>query len=256
VKSRQRRLRAIELSLTPQQIVVVWLRDALQAGTWEDGARHSPPYRSAVANAVFRAVTVSMKGQPEELIERAVLQARREADLLYMLVVHANTAVLESAIQREREYVFLLGHLGAEMNGSPTKDTVHILRLTVLIFLKSVIVLDAAIAQLVAGQLTGQPALFSDSEVQLAEQLEMATKLSTWFNKLAAQVCIAEINLERLRDSLQSEIDRQISVWVGLSRAVMLSLFGTTEEVHAAIDQGFLLGERKSDEGLYDAVEP
>jgi hypothetical protein len=32
MKSRQRRLKAIELSLTPQQIVVVWLRDALHAG--------------------------------------------------------------------------------------------------------------------------------------------------------------------------------------------------------------------------------
>jgi hypothetical protein len=31
MKSRQRRLKAIELSLTPQQIVVVWLRDAILA---------------------------------------------------------------------------------------------------------------------------------------------------------------------------------------------------------------------------------
>jgi hypothetical protein len=54
MKSRPRRLRSIELSLTPQQVVVVWLRDATQAGTFEEGARHSPPYRSAVANAVLR----------------------------------------------------------------------------------------------------------------------------------------------------------------------------------------------------------
>jgi hypothetical protein len=71
MKSRQRRLKAIELSLTPQQIEVVWLRDALHAGTLEEGARHSPPYRGVVANAVFRTVTESMKGQPEELIERS-----------------------------------------------------------------------------------------------------------------------------------------------------------------------------------------
>jgi hypothetical protein len=71
MKSRPRRLRAIELSLTPQQVVVVWLRDAVRAGTFEEGARHSPPYRGAVANAVLRTVRNSMKGHPEALIEGA-----------------------------------------------------------------------------------------------------------------------------------------------------------------------------------------
>jgi hypothetical protein len=121
MKSRQRRLMAIELSLTPQQIVVVWLRDALHAGTLDEGARHSPPYRGVIANAVFRTVTESMKGQPEELIERAILQARQEADLLYTLAVNANFRVMEIWSQREREYVFLLGYLSAEIHGKPTK---------------------------------------------------------------------------------------------------------------------------------------
>jgi hypothetical protein len=51
MKSRQKRLKAIELSLILQQVEVVWLRNALQAGTLKDGARHSPPYRGTVANA-------------------------------------------------------------------------------------------------------------------------------------------------------------------------------------------------------------
>ncbi len=72
MKSRQRRVKAIELTLTPQQIVLVCLRNALQAGTFEEAARHSPPYRRTVANAVLRAVRNSMKDQPEPLIERAV----------------------------------------------------------------------------------------------------------------------------------------------------------------------------------------
>jgi hypothetical protein len=44
MNSNERRLRTIYLSLTPQQIVGVWLRNALQAGTFEEGVRHSPPY--------------------------------------------------------------------------------------------------------------------------------------------------------------------------------------------------------------------
>jgi hypothetical protein len=33
MKNRQRRVRRIELSLTPQQVVMVWLKNALQAGS-------------------------------------------------------------------------------------------------------------------------------------------------------------------------------------------------------------------------------
>jgi hypothetical protein len=39
MKNRQRRLKAIELSLTPRQVVLLWLADAMQAGTF------SKPYR-------------------------------------------------------------------------------------------------------------------------------------------------------------------------------------------------------------------
>lgn len=123
--SRQKRLKAIELSLTPKQVVVMWLRNALEAGTCEKAARHSPPCRGAIANAVYNTVRNSMKGQPEPLIERAILQARQEADLLYQVVVNANITVLEDRAQREREYVLLLGYLGAEQSRKVTKDRIE-----------------------------------------------------------------------------------------------------------------------------------
>jgi hypothetical protein len=166
MKSRPRRLRSIELSLTPQQIVVVWLRDAVQAGTFEEGARHSPPYRGAVANAVLRTVQTSMKGQPEPLIERASLQARQEADLLYSLAVNANVEVIENREQREREYILLLGYLGAELRGERTKDRIERLRMAALLFIDAVIVLDAAITQVAAESFNGQPVLFCGQRSQ------------------------------------------------------------------------------------------
>jgi bisphosphoglycerate-dependent phosphoglycerate mutase len=69
-----------------------------------------------------------MKGQPESVIERAILQARREADLLYELIINANMVVLENTDQRERESFFLMGYLSAEMNGKFTKERVDVLR--------------------------------------------------------------------------------------------------------------------------------
>jgi len=241
MKSRQRRVRAIELTLTPHEVVLVWLRNALQAGTFEEGARHSPPYRGAIANEVLRTVRNGMKGQPEPLIERAVIRARQEADLLYNLVVNANTAVIEGRVERERECAFLFGYLSAEMHGKAPKDRVQRLRLAVLMFLESVITLDAAIAQVAAERLNGQPVLFRDCSVKLEEQLEMAQELSEHFNSLARAVDVAEINLEELRNSLQSETDRQISIWVHLAWTETLSLFGTEKERQAQIERDLLL---------------
>jgi hypothetical protein len=170
MRSRPQRLKAIELTLTPQQVVVVWLRNALQ-GTFEDGARRTPPPRESVANAVRSAVRNSMKGQPELLVERAVLQARREADVLYNLVVGANVEVIETALQREREYILLLGFLSAEIRGKASKDRVEILRLAFLMVIEPVIILDAAITQVAAARLIGQPVLFRDTAAKLEEQL-------------------------------------------------------------------------------------
>jgi hypothetical protein len=249
MKSRQRRLRAIELSLTPQQIVVVWLRDAVQAGTFEEGARHSPPYRSAVANAVLRTVQNSMKGQPEILIERASLQARQEADLLYSLAVNVNVEVIENREQREREYILLLGYLGAELRGERTKDRIERLRMAALLFIDAVIVLDAAITQVAAERLNGQLMLFRDCEAKLKEQLQMAERLSDHFNFLARAAGTAEINLEELRNSLQSETERQVSIWINLARVAALGAFGTDEQMHAAMDQYAILFEAKAEDG-------
>jgi hypothetical protein len=241
MKNRQRRVRAIELSLTPQQVVMVWLRDAVQAGTFEEGSRHSPPYRGVIANEVLSSVRNAMKGQPELQVERAVFQARREADLLHNLVVNVNLEVIESGRQRAREGAFLFGYLSAEIRGKATKDRVQTLRLSVLMFLESVIILDAAIAQVAAERLDGQPMLFHDCSVELEEQLQMVEDLSEHFNSLARAVDVAEINLEELRNSLQSETDRQISIWVRLAWTETLSLFGTEKEVRAAMEQSFLL---------------
>jgi hypothetical protein len=227
MKSRQRRLKAIELSLTPQQVVVVWLRDAVQAGTFEEGARHSPPYRGAVANAVLLTVRTSMKGQPEPMIERAILQARQEADLLYSLAVNANIEVIENREQREREYVLLLGYVAAELHGELTKDSVERLRMAVLLFVDAVVVLEGAIAQVSAEQLNSQPVLFRDCEVKLTEQLQMAERLTDHFNFLAHEVSAAEINLKELRNRLQSETDRQVSIWINLARVASLGAFGS-----------------------------
>jgi hypothetical protein len=176
------------------------------------------------------AVRNSTKGQPDLLVEQAVLQARQEADLLYNVVVAANVAVLENEQQRGREYVLLLRYLSAEMRAGLTEDRVMVLRLAFLLFIESVIILDAAVGQIAAERFNGQPVLFRDTAIMLTEQLKMASDLSNWFNEAAVRVGSAPI-----------DIDRQVSIWVHLAHTDTLSLFGTEKEIHAAMEQSYRL---------------
>lgn len=47
---------------------------------------------------------------------------------------------------------------------------------------------------------------------------------------------VSEINLEELRNRLQSEIDNQVSIWISLARVEAVGHFGTVEQMHAAMD--------------------
>ena len=237
MNNHQRRLKSVELSLTPQQVVLVWLRKAIQAGTFEDGARQTPEPRAEVANAVLLTVRNSMKGQSDLVIERAVLQARQEADLLYNLVVRANVAVLENVEQREREYFLLLGYLRAELGGTPIEGRIGTLRLALLMFVESVVVLDAAISRVVAEHMSGQPVLFRDCADNLQRQVEMAARLSGSFNCLGRRIAGVEINLEEVRDSLRAQIDEGVASWFNLARLEMLSEFGQEAMMRTVLEQ-------------------
>jgi hypothetical protein len=117
--------------------------------------------------------------------------------------------VLEGRVERGREYIILLGYLSAEIRGNLMKDRLEILRRVVLMFIEPVIILDAAIAQVVSERLNGQPVLFRDCSVKLEEQVQMAEELSEHFNLLARSVDAAEVSLEELRNNLQSETTGQ-----------------------------------------------
>ena len=135
-----------------------------------------------------------------------------------------------------------------EIRGQAPKDRVRTLHSVVLMFLESVITLDAAIAQVAMERLNGQPMLFHDCSLKLQEQLQMAEMLSEHFNFLARAVDGAEINPEELRNSLRPETDRLISIWVNRARLETLSAFGKEEEMYVAWDQHLFLFEPKSGE--------
>jgi len=76
----------------------------------------------------------------------------------------------------------------------------------------------------------------------------MAEQLTGYFNVLARAADTAEINLGELRKSLQSEADRQVSLWTSLAQLNTFGALGNSQEMHAAIDRPLLLCEAKSSE--------
>ena len=68
----------------------------------------------------------------------------------------------------------------------------------------------------------------------------------TWFIELASEVSAAEIDLEGVRNSLRSETNPQISIWVQLTCTAALSTFDSKEETHAAVDQYLRLSNRNA----------
>lgn len=151
-------------------VVLLWMKNALM-GIYEQGASPSPPPRGAIASSISRAVRSILKAQPETVVERAVRQARQEADSLYMLVVGANAAVQESGLEREREYLFLLAYLKTMIAGAATSKSEEELRVVTLLFVKEVLLLDGAVSQTSAERFGGQNLLFSDSASKLKEHL-------------------------------------------------------------------------------------
>jgi len=239
MKDQQQRLRAIELTLTPLQLVVLWLTKSLQAGTFEDGSQQSPSPREAVANAVYDTVRNCMEGQPEPLIERAVLQARQEADFLYNIIIDLNMAVRTSHENRVREYILLRGFLKAVNRGRRPEDCLEELRSGVLMLLRSVFILEGAIPQVAAERFGNQAILFSDTESNLKLQIQMAEALAKCFNLIATKLGVAEIKLDDVRRSVQPKIDQRVSEWIGSARLTMLSSFGEEKDCQAALKAAF-----------------
>ena len=113
MNNHQRRLKTIELTLTSLQVVLVWLRRAQKGGRFiESGPQPQSP-RELVANAVSGAIRSSMKGNGEPVIARAMQQARQEADLLYLLVIEANSSILRRSYESRQSLMLVNGHLQA-----------------------------------------------------------------------------------------------------------------------------------------------
>ena len=215
MKSRQRRLKTIELTLTPYQNVLLWLTNAVK-GTFEDGMHQAP--RSVIANSVLKTITHSMKGESDAVVERAVLQGRQEADVLFNLVITVNDRVLTSTSERIREYLLLRQYLRGMTYINVGPHSEEELRTTVLFVVEEALLLEGAISQVCAEHFGSQSILFSDSILKLKEQLDLANKVLGYFNLIAQKLNFKELTADSIREELGPYKAQQASRWMGLAQ--------------------------------------
>jgi hypothetical protein len=247
-----RRLTKVELSLSPEQIVQLWLKNAQASGPFLDRRRRGPSPRTVVANSMSKAVQSSMKGYSDQEIERAILQARQRTDFLYMLIVEANIAVFHSTSERRREVQMIRYHLRSIHCAAKNIESLEELRSAVLLFIEDGLVLEGALAQISAEHFDGQAVLFSDTSDRLVSQIGMATDVVAWFNLLAQEIGAIELSLEGLRNSLGSEVAKRVSEWVDHARLEMLSEFGEEGIFHEAFNRVVSKGEGQTTRNTSD----
>jgi hypothetical protein len=262
---RRRRLTKIEVNLTPEQIVLLWMKKSLSRPL-DDAALQCPPPREAIAKSVVRVVREALKGEPTTVVERAILQARREADWLYMIVVQINYRVKTQLDSSQRECAFLAGWLYTALQCSSFSlcsdgilETVGVLhralsipeellqtmrsdlptisweslQKTTLAFLQSILLLEATLSRISAERFGGHPILFSDSMEKLNKQLALVDEVLGYYNLLAREAHFAELTRDSISDSLGPLVDRKMSDIVLVAKAEMLAQQGEKVELRA-----------------------
>ena len=245
-----RRLKTIELTLTPEQIVLLWLGRARAAGGFCDIWRSSPEPRSFIAIAVSKAISERMQPFPEPLVGRAILKGRQKADVLYMLIVHINGTVLESEHPTGRAFSLLARYMLAVAQAPRNADQLKELRSALVPVIEDMLILEDAITRATAEHFINREILFRDASKVLEKQLEMVKRFVESFNYLTFQTPIAKIDLEVLRITTQSKVLAQCTEWIRHARLNMLLTFDPGESWRIVLDE-FISGKpsvKESDE--------
>jgi hypothetical protein len=230
MNKQQRRVKDLELSLTPLQAVLLWLKRAQTAAGYMDGGLESPPPREILAKSVSRATRNSMKGHPEPAVEQAIQQARQQADLLYQLVVQANSSILGDAYETRKSLMLVSGHLQATIcvpeDRIKESGLIPRLRLSLTLVLENFLITEEACSRISSERLEGQDVLFPDTRRELSEQIQVMKMLSDCFNEGATDFGEDGIDWEQIRTSIQPDVDQQVANWVDLARTDMLLAYG------------------------------
>jgi hypothetical protein len=196
----ERRLRAVEASLTPTQLVLRWLDEAHAFGDLESYVRSQLAEPSAegpldrLAREAAAGARASLRGKRPEIVDAAVRTALRETvfrfDLVMRILVTTHDLVereglIEAALSA---HLALLTTEGRERGGRDTRypERFATLRGLLLFRLAELRAAQEAREAVEARYLAGHTALFPDAVAAWAEQLRNSETLADVAVRLAA----------------------------------------------------------------------
>jgi hypothetical protein len=245
MSDRERRLRTIELTMTPLQVVLLWVSKAGAAETLLDACNQSPPPRQYVANAIGKAVQAGIKGQPGQrqpgqrrpgqLIQQAVDQAQREGDFLYLLVVQANTRVIEQVGSNLDCDRVLAGYVNCVFRMTNAGEELGSLRTEVSSYVENALILDEVVNKQSREYFESSDVLLRQPRELLDLQVKRAQTFLRAYNALAETFKAEFLDMDCIRERFAVRVDEEFVRAISLARATMLAIHRGPEECWAAL---------------------
>jgi hypothetical protein len=234
VKNQRKRLRTIELELTPEQIVFLWINNVLREGSYYDVWRCVPEPRTYIANAVSEAVSKSMRGSANTLVEQAIREARMKADFVYLLFLQPNTYIYNS-VAPMRVSLGLLASGIRILLSQEKQDAGHLTNFGwyLRFMIEEALEFEEAVNRVRTEYFDGQNILFRETTNALEYRLYFLNQFVKSFNLLAHQACVDEIDIVKLQDSIQSAQSVLASDWVNIARLEMLCIYDRGDNARA-----------------------
>ncbi len=193
----ERRIAAVEGSLTPTELVVAWLTEAHVHGGVDALVRATlaeenfvPPL-NRLGHAASDAARTRTKGKPRDEVDRASDQAVRETFFRFHIAMRINT-VCHDILDRELLLTALYStRMGLLLRESEDGANPHYLqeveqvRDLVILSLRSFRAVGAAREEVERRYLAGHPALFPDDGARWTGQLETSETLEAAVTRLA-----------------------------------------------------------------------
>jgi hypothetical protein len=249
------RLRTIEVALTPEQIVLLWLERVLGRRFMEADLCSSEP-RAHIADQVSQAISAATKEMDRTVAQQANREAQQRADSLYLLVITINVAVLDCCQEARARSVIMFGYLRTmlQVPKSERLDVLPGLRSSLLLGFENLLIIEDAITRISREDFDGHNLLFKDAKARFEEQHRTFGLLYQGFNLLAVEHKELPINLDDYKGALEEDVVHLVDHWRELARLGMLDRFGErgtfrTEALRALKDNQHLKNVARRFEG-------
>jgi hypothetical protein len=244
--SLRKRLRRIEISLKPLGAVLLWLKEMLDFGQeryWEEVLADPRNPRNVVAKMVGEAVRKNfIHPMQPELVEQAVREAQKQADMLIMLILQ-----LHDYVRSECKLHHLYGELLDERLSRILGQSVSMGRIEPKpwelwrALLRDRLIATRSLRKIVqsisAKYYEGHPLLFAADEDVLNSEIACLEDLMKEYNCLKGVLPDWKaIDLHALSSEMERSVELQVEHLVTLARAKTLSSFGEEQAARELLD--------------------